>query len=175
MANIVETLIVAMDRNRCIGLDNGLPWHLRADLRHFKKVTSGAAIIMGRKTYESIGKPLPERCNIVLSRQQGLEWDGVSVVHTLAQARALATDYSMRNGKREYFVIGGAEIYALALPKADCLYLTRVQTEISGDTWFPELDHSEWRELSRQDFCQDAENDWDFSILKLARIPEARL
>lgn len=146
------SLVAALAANGAIGLDNALPWHLPEDLKRFKALTSGHAVIMGRKTFDSVlamlGRPLPGRSNIIITRSAALpslkpEWDNVTLAATLQQAIA-----AVQAG--EVFVIGGAQIYALALPLAQRLYLTEVKTEVKGDAFFPEVDAGEWRELSRE-------------------------
>lgn len=127
-----------MDRNRLIGNNNQLPWHLPVDFAHFKSVTMGKPIIMGRKTFESIGKPLPGRRNIVLSRAAGLAIEGVDVVTSLDEARSIVGDGD------ELMVIGGSTIYQLVLAEAQRMYLTHVEAEFEGDAWFPEFDMSLW-------------------------------
>ena len=161
-------LLVAMSRNGCIGRDNALPWHLRDDLLHFKELTSGHAIIMGRKTYDSIGKPLPRRLNIVISRQPDLQLDGCEVVASLHDACRLAETWSRDNDKRQFFVIGGAQIYKQSSQCARQLYLTVVDADIDGDAWF-EMQWPEWSELSRTEFQKNDDNDWNFSILHMER------
>jgi dihydrofolate reductase len=136
---MIISLIAAMDRNRLIGNKNELPWHLPADLAHFKKITLNKPILMGRKTYESIGRPLPGRENIVLTRNKGLEIEGVTVVHSLEEAVENLSDTA------ELMVIGGSTIYELALPSAQRLYLSYVEGEFEGDAWFPEVDATQWR------------------------------
>jgi dihydrofolate reductase len=127
-----------MAENRVIGRDGGLPWRLPADMRHFKQLTTGHAVIMGRRTYDSVGEPLAGRRNIVVTRDAGLRYDGVETVHDLEHALSLAgTD-------DEIFVAGGAEIYRLALPHADRIYLTVVHASVDGDTVFPEFSLDEW-------------------------------
>lgn len=138
------SLIVAMAKNRVIGINNTLPWHLPADLKHFKALTMGHHIVMGRKTYESIGKPLPGRTSVVVSRNRKLKIAGCIVAHTLEQALAVcAVD-------DEIFVVGGAELYVRALPIADKLYITEIQKDAQGDAFFPVINHDEWREISRE-------------------------
>jgi dihydrofolate reductase len=132
------SLIWAMDKNRLIGNDNALPWQLPADMQWFRKQTMDKPILMGRKTFDSIGKPLPGRTNIILTRQQGLTIEGCTVVHSLAEAMAAVPNAG------EIMVIGGSEIYALLLPEADRLYCTLIDAEFEGDAWFPEFDMSGW-------------------------------
>jgi dihydrofolate reductase len=135
---MIISIIAAMDRNRLIGNNNQLPWHLPADLAHFKKVTLNKPILMGRKTYESIGRPLPGRENIVLTRSVGLEIEGVTVVNSLEAAIEGQKDDA------ELMVIGGSTIYELVLPRAQRMYLSYVDGEFEGDAWFPEFDESQW-------------------------------
>jgi dihydrofolate reductase len=132
-------LVAAMDRNRLIGNDNRLPWRLPADMRHFREVTLGHTVLMGRRTWESLGKALPDRRNLVLSRGEP-ELEGAEQVSSLEQAIELV---SAREGEQELMVIGGAQVYRAALPFAQRMYLTFVEGEFSGDTWFPEWDASE--------------------------------
>jgi dihydrofolate reductase len=137
-------LIAAIAKNGVIGAHGKLPWHLPEDLKHFKNVTLGYPIIMGRRTWESLGKPLPGRENIVVSRKAGYEAPGASVAATLAAAVAMCT------GEPLAFVIGGAEIYAAALPLADGLVLTELERDFVGDTRFPAWDRKDWREAQRE-------------------------
>lgn len=139
-------LIVAQSLNRVIGVNNELPWRLPEDLKYFKATTMGKPIVMGRKTYDSIGRPLPGRTNIVVTRQVGWSADGVKVAGTLEEAVALASEEE----PEEIMVIGGAQIYELMLPAADRVYLTQVYTEVEGDAWFPPLPAEQWREVSSQ-------------------------
>lgn len=162
-------LIWAMSRNRVIGRNNALPWHLSEDLRYFKRVTMGKPIIMGRKTWESIGRPLPGRTNIVITRDQNFQAAGVRVVHSLDDALRLAEHIGIIEGAEEAVVIGGAEIYALALPKAERLYLTQVHAEVDGDACFPEFDLSLWRERAREDFNAEGPNSYAYSFIVLER------
>lgn len=136
------SLIVAMDQNRLIGKNNDLPWRLPADLRHFKSKTMGHPVLMGRKTYESIGKPLPGRTNIVMTRDEAWTAEGCIVVHSIEQAIAyVENDCS----EREIMVMGGAEIYNQALPQADKLYITKIDDSFEGDTHFPPITEEDWR------------------------------
>ncbi|OGA13429.1 MAG: hypothetical protein A3G25_19095 [Betaproteobacteria bacterium RIFCSPLOWO2_12_FULL_63_13] len=138
------TIIAALSRNRVIGRANRLPWHISDDLKRFKKLTLGHAVIMGRRTYESIGRPLPGRDNIVVTRSPDFSAPGCRVVHSFEAALAEVS------GAGEVFVIGGAQIYASALPLADRLQLTEVDAEIDGDAYFPDFDCRPWREVSRE-------------------------
>ena len=154
------TLIAAMDRNRAIGKGGRLPWHLPDDLRRFKALTLGHTVLMGRKTFESIGRPLPGRRNVVLTRNPNFQAEGVEVVPTLQAGLA----------GREIMVIGGGEVYALALPLARRMWLTLVDTEITeADTFFPEFDPSEWRETGRAFHPADGQHPFSFSFLDLER------
>ena len=133
------SLIVAMAENRVIGVNNRLPWHLPADLKHFRALTMGHPILMGRKTFDSIGRVLPGRRNIVVTRNPAYKSDGVEIAHSLHEASRLCPD------EREAFVIGGAHLYEAALPHAQRIYLTLVHTVVQGDVLFPALDESVWR------------------------------
>ncbi|MBV1777096.1 dihydrofolate reductase [Burkholderiaceae bacterium DAT-1] len=137
------SLIAALASNRTVGIENRLPWHLPEDLKYFKATTSGHPIIMGRKTWDSIGRPLPNRHNIVITRNPEWRAEGADVVHTLDEAIAKA-------GSGEIFVIGGATLYGEALAFADRLYLTEIDAEIEGDAWFPVWPKDQFRETSRQ-------------------------
>ena len=141
------SIIVAMGTNNVIGIDNQLPWHLSADLKYFKATTMGKPILMGRKTFESIGRPLPGRTNIVMTRDQSWSADGVSVVHDIEAAKAVA----MADGADELMIIGGAEIYKQTLASADRLYVTEVTLAPKGDAYFPEIDDT-WHETKREPY-----------------------
>lgn len=151
------SLIVAVAQNGVIGDRNALLWHISEDLKHFKALTSGHPVVMGRKTYESLGRPLPNRTNVVISRQE-LEIPGCRVVHSLDEALALFP------GDEEVFIIGGAQIYAEALPRADRFYLTRVFHDYEGDTRFPEWDEAQWRLVSSESFPCGREYPWPFTF-----------
>ena len=159
------SMIVATAQNRVIGRDNALPWYLPNDLKYFKHTTLGKPVIMGRKTYESIGKPLPGRTNIVITRQTDYLPEGVKVVHSVAEARDLAESVCLIDGQEEAMIMGGAEIYTLALPDADRLYLTEVHADVDGDAYFPEYDKTEWQEISREDFSAEGPNPYNYSFV----------
>jgi dihydrofolate reductase len=165
-------IIVAMSTNRVIGHDNKLPWHIPADLKHFKALTLGKPIVMGRKTYESIGKPLPGRDNIVITRQSGWKAEGVKVAHSLEAALDLAQASARVNGAEEIMVIGGAEIYAAAMDKADRMYMTQVQSWIEGDAIFPEVDWQGWQETARQECEAEGANPFDYSFIVFDRLTQ---
>jgi dihydrofolate reductase len=158
------SLVVAMAGNRVIGRDQALPWHLPADLAHFKALTMGKPILMGRKTWESIGRPLPGRLNLVLTRDPGYQAGGATTVTSVDAAIDACT------GAPELMVIGGAGVYRDLLPAANRLYLTEVSTNVDGDTYFPELDMSEWREVSREQRQADEKNACDMSFVILDRV-----
>ncbi|MEX6501968.1 dihydrofolate reductase [Pseudomonas zhanjiangensis] len=138
-------LIAALAQNRVIGRDNQLPWHLPADLKHFKALTLGKPIIMGRKTWDSLGRPLPGRLNLVVSRQADLHLDGAEVFASLDAAILRADQWAREQGVDELMLIGGAQLYGQALGQAERLYLTRVGVKPEGDAWFPEFDEADWR------------------------------
>lgn len=135
-----------MTKDRVIGKDNDLPWpRIKEDMKYFRKTTTGHIVIMGRKTYESIGKPLPKRINMVITRQENLELDGCWVLHSLQEAVAMAEHFTNRTGiDEEVFIIGGSSLYKEAAPQADRIYLTHIKGDYVGDTFFPEIDESEW-------------------------------
>ena len=162
------SLIVAASQNGVIGANNKLPWHLPADLQRFKQLTMGHPILMGRKTYESIGKPLPGRTNIMITRQKGFQCCGTTVAHSLEEAllmcdRGATAQRSKEmvalplsaDHEKEAFVIGGAEIFKQALPLADRIYLTRINQDFKGDTYLFEIDPKIWKEISREEFPAD--------------------
>jgi len=157
------SIIVAMARNRVIGLNNALPWRIPADLKHFKSLTMGHHMIMGRKTYDSIGKPLPGRTTVVLSRNHALKMDGCVVVHSLEEA------FKACAGDDEIFIVGGAELYALAMPLADMIYLTEIQQDMAGDTYFPELDKNSWLESVRERCSQETPQKLEFHFVTYRR------
>lgn len=162
-------IIVAMANNRAIGKDNQLLWHLPEDLKYFKRITMGKPIIMGRKTFESIGRPLPGRLNIVVTRQDTWSHPGVKVVHSMDKAIQLAEAQAFIEGIEEIMVIGGAELYQAALANADTLYLTRVDADIEGDVFFPEIDEQQWQEISRETFSASEHNPYDYAFCVLTQ------
>lgn len=153
------SLIWAMDENRAIGLNNQLPWYLPEDLKFFKRTTMGHPIAMGRKTWDSIGRPLPGRENIVITRNPAFTCDSCTVLNSV---EALV-EYSKQK-EDEIFVIGGAEIFKLVLPHADRLYVTRIYEEFEGDTFFPELTMSEWVLISKEKGLRDEKNPYDYKF-----------
>jgi dihydrofolate reductase len=163
---MIISLVAAMDRNRLIGADGRLPWHLPADLAHFKRLTLGKPVLMGRRTFESIGRPLPGRHNIVLSRDPGFQAQGCSVVSTLAAGLAAG------QGAAELMVIGGASLYALCLARAVRMYLTLVDAELEGDVFFPAWDPLEWQEVERTPFAPDKRHAYGYSFVRLDRTRE---
>jgi len=158
------TLVVAHARNHVIGREGGMPWHLPADLAHFKAVTLNKPVIMGRRTFQSIGNPLPGRVNIVATRDTSFTAEGIAIAHSLDEALAVAGDVD------EVMVIGGAEIYRLALPRASRIHLTLIDADIDGDTHFPEYDDGAWREVSREYRAADARNSHPLSFITLERM-----
>ena len=153
------SIIAAMSANRVIGNNNNLPWRLPADLKRFKSLTMGHHLIMGRKTFESIGKPLPGRTTVVITHQTGFAPEGVLVAHSIDQALDVVT------GDDEVFVAGGAQIYQQMLPRADRLYLTSIHEEFEGDTNFPEFEESDWQLISEEGYEPDEKNPYPYTFL----------
>ncbi|MGC3982195.1 MAG: type 3 dihydrofolate reductase [Steroidobacteraceae bacterium] len=158
------SLILAVADNGVIGQQNGLPWRLPEDLKRFKQVTLGKPVIMGRKTFDSIGKPLPGRTNIVITRQPDLQLPGCTVVPSLPTALVAA------GAVEEAMIMGGAEIYRQALPLAQRIYLTQVHAQIEGDAYFEALDAKQWQEIAREDYSADARHAHAYSFVVLERI-----
>jgi dihydrofolate reductase len=159
----MNVFIVAMDRNRAIGYRGKLPWHLPADLKFFKETTTGHTILMGRKTYESIGKPLPKRTNVVLTRNPSFHAEGVQVVHSLKEA-------VQKFEGDQLFIIGGAEIFTALLPAADKLIVTHIDHEFEADTYFPAIPEQEWRITSRRPGITDEKNPYVYEFVVYERI-----
>ena len=157
------SLIVAMDENRLIGSDNQLPWHLPADLAFFKRTTMGKPVLMGRKTFQSIGKPLPGRRNIVITRDAAFAAEGCEIAGSIDAALALCADHE------EVMLIGGASLYEQTLERADTLYITRIRHAFEGDTWFPEFDESGWKIADLQEQGADDRNAYAVSFVKYVR------
>ena len=158
------SLIVAMGKGGVIGLDNRLPWRLPAELAHFKRITMGKPIVMGRKTWESLPGVLPGRRHIVITRDESYQADSCTLVHSTDEAIAAAGDVD------EIMIVGGGTIYRVFLPLADRFYLTQVETEVEGDAYFPEVDWDQWRELSRESHQADEKNPHAYSFIDLARV-----
>jgi len=163
---MIISLIFAMDRNRLIGADGGLPWRLPADLQYFKSVTMGKPVLMGRKTYETIGKPLKGRHNIVITRDTSYKAPGCTVVHSPQDALHAAGDAP------EVMIIGGAEIYRQFLPHAQRLYVTRIADSFSGDTYFPEISPEHWQTVWQEKHEADARNPHPFCFAVMHRRNE---
>jgi dihydrofolate reductase len=161
------SIVVAISRNGVIGQDNQLPWHLPEDLKYFKQLTMGKPIVMGRKTYESIGRPLPGRTNIVITRNARWQAEGVTVVNSLEAAIKTAEQACIDSGASEAMVIGGSEIYRQALDRADRLYITEVNVEIEGDAYFPDINYAQWNQLER--VCGDDAASLEHSFLVYGR------
>ena len=157
------SIIVAMASNRVIGFNNQIPWHLSADLKKFKQITMGSPILMGRRTYESIGRPLPGRKNIIISRNPDYKQDGCLVFDGLDKA------IDACQGEDELFIIGGSSFYETMLSHASVLYLTQIHRDFEGDTFFPCIDKNEWNEISRVDINDDPSVDFQYSFIKLER------
>jgi len=157
--------IVAMSENHVIGDDNQLPWHLPADLKHFKTITSGHPILMGRKTYESIGRPLPNRTNIIITRNASYEAPGCIVVQSINEAVESAASL----GSNEIFIIGGAEVYKQLLPNIERIYLTIVHDVFDGDAFFPEFNANDWIEKEKVKHDADENNEYAYSFILMER------
>jgi len=165
-----KALIVAMSRNRVIGRNNKLPWYLPGDLRYFKQVTMGKPILMGRKTWDSIGRPLPGRLNVVITRDENwMAPAGVARDHSLEQALIRAEAHAELEDGDEVMIIGGGQIFQEALPLVDRMYVTLVHDDIEGDAFFPEIDWNAWEELGREDFQAADNNPYDYSFVVYER------
>ena len=163
---MIVSAIVATARNLVIGHQNQIPWYLPADLKYFKKVTTGHHVIMGRKSFESIGRPLPNRTNVVITRDLFFVATGCTVVHSLEEALTLAD----ANGETEAFIIGGGEIYRQSWPYLDRIYLTEVEVEPEGSVYFPKMDETEWRENSSEAYPADEKNEFAYKFRVLERV-----
>jgi dihydrofolate reductase len=160
---MIISIMVAIAEDGAIGKNNQLLWHLPADLKHFKQTTSGHTVIMGRKTYDSVGKPLPDRRNIVISRNASLEIPGVELVTDLESAIALCDE------NEEVFIVGGAQIYRMAMGITDKIYLTVVKGTFDADTYFPPIDPKFWEETDKISFEADEKNAWPYTFSTLLR------
>jgi dihydrofolate reductase len=161
------SVIAAMDRNRVIGRENQLPWHLPADLKWFKKNTIGKTIVMGRKTFESIGRPLPGRTNIVLSRDENFSAEGCLVVHTIEEV------FQEVDNEDEIMIIGGAQLFKQLISRANRLYITRIDAEFDGDSYFPALESEEWRVVLRDEIASSEVNPYGLQFLIVDRVHPA--
>ncbi len=159
---MIISLIAAMDKNRLIGRENGLPWHLPEDFRHFKSVTMGKPIIMGRKTFESIGRPLPGRKNVVISRG-GFDAEGAVTTGSIESALQEVAD------AEEVMIIGGANLYSQMIDRASRMYLTHVDAECEGDAWFPEFCMDDWEVVDEKIYSADEKNNYDFKVVTYLR------
>jgi len=168
---LIVSAIVATAANLVIGHNNQIPWYLPADLQYFKKTTLGHHIIMGRKSFESIGRPLPKRTNIVVTRDPFFVATGCVVAHSLPEALAIADE----NGETEAFVIGGGEIYRQAMPLLDKLYLTEVDAVVEGDVFFPKIEEGDWQETSSETHGADEKNEYGFTFRVLQRKPTTKV
>ena len=164
---MIRSIIVARANNGVIGKDNNLIWHMPHDLKFFKETTSGHFVLMGRKSYEAIGKPLPNRLNIVITRNQEYVVEGAMVVHSLESALELA----QKQKQQEVFILGGGEIYRQAFKSelVDRIYLTEIKESFEGDTFFPELDDAQWKETHREEYKADEKNPHDYAFVILER------
>ena len=160
---MIISLIAAMDKNRVIGKDGKLPWHMPKDMKFFRDTTKGKTVIMGRKTYESIGRPMPNRINIIITRDNDYKVEGCIVVHSIDEALKAAGNVE------EVMVIGGSQIYKEFLPKANRIYLTKIDAEVEGDTYFPEFEIEGWKEVSYEEHERDAENEYDYAFIVLEK------
>ena len=157
------SIVAAMSLNLIIGKNNQLPWHIPKDLQHFKELTMGKTMLMGRKTFESIGRALPHRRSMVLSTQKNLQITGAEVINDIADLVDFTDEHE------EIMVIGGAQVYQLLLPYCQKIHLTEIQAEIAGDACFPELDMNDWEEVSREVHCANTDNQYDFEFVELIR------
>ncbi len=162
---MIKSIMVARSDNRVIGKDNDLVWHMPADLKYFKETTTGHYVIMGRKTYESVDKPLPGRLNIIVTRQKDYRREGCIVVHSVEEALALGE----KNRQEEVFILGGSQIYVLTMDTADRIYLTEIQAEFEGDSYFPKIDDTRWKEVKREEHEPDEKNPHPYAFVVLER------
>jgi dihydrofolate reductase len=160
---MIISIIAAMDKNRLIGKDNRIPWRLPADMRRFRRMTLGKPVVMGRRTFESLGKPLKKRINVVLTRNHDYQAEGCIVVHSIEEVLDVVKDH------QEVMICGGAPIYAQFLPRADRLYLTRIHDCFEGDVYFPAFNLDEWQEIERIDYQPDENNPYPYSFLSLQK------
>jgi dihydrofolate reductase len=158
------SIIVALSENNVVGINNQLPWHLSADLKRLKSITMGHHLIMGRKTFESVGRPLPGRTNVVVTRNKDYKAEGIVVVSSLKEALEKAKDDS------EAFIFGGGEIFKEGLPMVNKIYMTKIHESFIGDTFFPDLNKGEWKETLREEHQPDEKNQYRYSFINLERV-----
>lgn len=168
--NRMISLIVAYDKNRVIGYNNSMPWYLPEDLKYFKETTMGKPMIMGRKTFESIGRPLPNRTNIIITRNKNYSVENAKVAHSLNEALQCAKEID-----KNIFIIGGGKIYEQAIDFADIIEVTEVHENFEGDTYFPEIDLNVWKEISRIKHHKDEKNKFDYSFVRYERKLDSNL
>lgn len=156
------SIIFAMDSKGTIGKDNRLPWHLPADLAYFKKTTLGHTVIMGRKTFESVGRPLPGRCNVIITRDKNYKREDCVVLNSIEEVIEYCSD-------KDVFIIGGADIYTKLFPYTDKLYITLIEASFEGDAFFPEINYDEWKLVSRTKGPRDEKNPYDYDFLVYER------
>ena len=164
---MIISLIAAMGEGRVIGIENRLPWRLPADMKHFRALTMGKPVLMGRKTFDSIGKPLPGRSNIVVSQDPDFHPEGITVTRSIAEALLAGEE------AEEIMVIGGASFYTQLLPRAQRLYITEIHHDFAGDALFPAWNPDEWREIAREDHRADSDNCYPYSFVTLVRNTDA--
>lgn len=169
MPDIKVALVVAAARNGVIGIHNTLPWTLPSELKLFKELTTGHPIVMGRKTYEAIGRPLKDRENIVVTRGEIIDDPTVHTVNSIEEGIALATRFAINRKVKEVMVVGGGQIYEQTLPLADRIYFTKVDMEVEGDTLFPDLNPERWKEIARKEHKAGPDDNADFTIVTLDR------
>ena len=162
---MIKSIMVARSDNHVIGKDNQLPWRMPADLRYFKQTTMGHYCIMGRKTFESVDNPLPGRTNVIITRQPEYHAEGCLVVHNLEEAFRQGEEQA----QAEIFILGGAEIYKQALDVVDRIYLTEIKTIVDGDTFFPKIDYTQWKETKREEHSADEKNPYDYAFVVLEK------
>lgn len=169
VGDLSVAIIVAMAQNNVIGKDNQLPWRIPADLKYFKSMTMGKPMIMGRKTFESIGKPLPGRTTIVVTKNKQFSFPGVLVAYSVDEALRQACEVATDSGVGEVMVVGGAQLYAECLPLADRLYITEIKAVVDGDAYFPSLTPDVWYQEERDDFPKDERNEHPYSFAVYSR------
>ena len=167
-------LVVAMGENRAIGRGGDLPWHLRSDMKVFRKITMGKPVVMGRRTFKSLPRVLDGRLNVVLTRDRGFVAPSAVMAHSLEEGLQAARDSCARTGAGEIMIIGGEDVFREVLPRTGRIYLTEVHASPEADTWFPELDPAEWREVSRERHEAGPHDDHDFSFVVLDRVEGPR-